>query len=258
LAKKRRVNLYQRVRNLGDCKVVLANRDPVVAAFEITNQWFGATSGEIALPSSNDVIIGSHGICLLRADEEKQRLVFVNSWGEEWGDRGIGYLPFSYFDKWIVSAWTTPTVSRQDQVTDFVQYLCLGYFTVLGDVVHVREIYDSQRDERLAWTIAVERPPFLEVEDCFVRPMHRGRGYGRELFEMLRKLGAERNLQLRVWLSHADDDGPIQQRLCASLGLEIGPSGVRWARYLATNEDVCSHPITDIAKPLLWSPPQGT
>src|ERR1700746_3480472 len=40
LAKKYRIDCYQRVRTMQECKVVVASFNPVMASFEITEKWF--------------------------------------------------------------------------------------------------------------------------------------------------------------------------------------------------------------------------
>jgi len=253
-AKAHRVLLYQRVRDLSDCGIVLKQRHPVPAAFEISEQWFDAPQGRITMPGSDDAIIGSHAVCLLGLQNNGSEIVFVNSWGESWGNNGFGYLPVAYFDRHIVSAWTSEIIERENETTDFVQYLRLGFKGKLGDAVHIREIYDSQADERMAWSIAIQRESVLDVEDFFVRPQYRGRGFGHELCDMIMELSRETGARIRVWFSHADQDGRIEKHLCKTMGLSIIPSGVRWAKFVAIeNGDATSEPA-DMPKPSIWKP----
>lgn len=252
VAKKYRILFYQRVRDFVDCKLILARPHPVGAAFEITEQWFNAPGGRIDEPHPNDKIIGSHAVCLLGVCKNGSTIKFVNSWGEKWGDRGFGYLPSSYFDHRIVSAWTFEIAQRKDESTDFIQYIRLGFRSVLGDTVHVREIFDSKKDERLAWAIGVQRGSILDVEDLFVRPNYRGRGYGHDLSEMIMKMSQEMHLGIRVWFSHADQNGPLEAHLCKSMGLTIVPSGMRWARFVATDAASTAIVGEPLSKPTIW------
>jgi GNAT superfamily N-acetyltransferase len=252
VAKARRILLYQRVRNLSDCRIVLNQIHPVAAAFEITEQWIHAPQGRIEVPGPNDTIIGSHAVCLLGLCNDGSEIKFVNSWGENWGNRGFGYLPVAYFDKHIVSAWTFEIHKREDEITDYIQYLRMGFKGKLGDAVHIREIYDSQTDERMAWSIAVQRESVLDIEDLFVRPQYRGRRFGHELCEMLMELSKETNSRIRVWFSHADRNGPIEQHLCKTMGLNIVPSSVRWARFVAIENGASISEPKDMPKPSIW------
>lgn len=253
LAKANRILYYQRIRDLADCQQSLKRMHPVSAAFDITSQWFEAPNGVIDLPGDDDETIGSHCICLLGLSEDGSQIQFVNSWGEGWGDGGIGYLPRLFFEKHLVSAWTMVDFPRSDISADTVQYVRRGYRAILGKMVHVREIYDPIADERLGWAMVVQREKYLDVEDFFVRPLYRKLGYGRDLAEMLRELAEETKLGIRVWFSHADEAGPVQQRLCSSLGLAVVRSGVPWARFKAVESSESQTSETHRAtKPSVW------
>ena len=258
IAKAQRILFYQRVRDLSDCERALLTY-PVAAACEITQQWFSAPGGRIEEPRADDNIIGSHAMCLTGFDERTRQIEFVNSWGELWGDRGFGYLPYSYFEQRLVSSWILygPDVSRELEYPHDINYVELGYRSALGMPVHVREVYDAAHDERLGWAIAVERGSQLDIEDYFVRPEHRDRGFGRQLRNMLDTLSKELSLPIRVWFSHADAVGDVQKHLCNSLGLTIMQSAVRWASAVA----VCKPSLADAdksvpkpAKPRQWLP----
>ena len=40
-------------------------------------------------------------------DDDKKAFEFVNSWGDEWGYSGFGYLPYSYMEQGYLSNPTT-------------------------------------------------------------------------------------------------------------------------------------------------------
>jgi len=232
-ARPHRILFYQRVRDLKDCLTAIDAANPIMAAFEISDSWFDAPNGVIGKPKQGEETVGAHCVLLLGFDAVNRTLKFVNSWGDEWGDHGFGYLPVEYFDTHFLSAWIMEIIQRQDTKTDYIQHLSWGFRSVLAKAVHVREIYDSTSDTRMAWAIAVERDGWLDLEDVFVRPEFRGRKYGSQLCEMIRVLARDAQLPVRFWFSHADNPGIVQEKLCRSLGLRIGPSGVRWSPYLA-------------------------
>jgi len=78
----------------------------VYESFESENV---AKTGIVPLPEHDEKMLGGHAIVLVGYDEEKRLFTFRNSWGEEWGDKGYGYLPFEYVcdkdlasDFWVV------------------------------------------------------------------------------------------------------------------------------------------------------------
>lgn len=64
--------------------------------------------GGIPYPDSNDSVVGGHAVVIVGYDDEKivanvdngkstaGAFLIRNSWGEEWGEKGYGYLPYEY------------------------------------------------------------------------------------------------------------------------------------------------------------------
>ncbi len=106
LASSNRYIRYQRVRSLGECKVVLARlKVPVLGSFVISEAWFNAPDGRIPWASESDEAIGAHSVLLVGYDDNTEELKFQNSWGSSWGDRGFGYLPYKLFNSTGTEAW---------------------------------------------------------------------------------------------------------------------------------------------------------
>jgi hypothetical protein len=59
--------------------------------------------GRIPLPVSARRLTGLHAILAVGYTEDD--VIFRNSWGDGWGDRGYGYLPFSYLAQYGLQAW---------------------------------------------------------------------------------------------------------------------------------------------------------
>ena len=260
-AKRFRIHRYQRIRSSHDCRVMLAQEVPVQAAFEITNQWFDAPHGFIKMPAEGDEIVGSHAVTILAFDFIHQWFRFQNSWGVDWGTRGYGFVPFAYFEKYLVDSWATQEILRRPKYNDFegVDWINWGYPDVLGhsthggDVHHGRDIYDGTNDDHLGWTLAVHRQGFLDIEDLFVRPQYRDQGIANQLIEMLLELSDETQSPLRLWVPFADWDEvqiPRVERIAEKLGLKLFGSGVRWAAVVGvdpTYVEQASSPHTSVA-----------
>ncbi len=217
----------------------------VLAAFEITAQWFDAEGGVIDLPAADEPIVGSHCVTLVGFDLVRSSFVFLNSWGPQWGSHGVGWLPFAYFDRYLVSAWAAP-VNAGLLPASFAKkgviqvawgvHDWLGHPGHGGTTVHGREVYDGTHDERMGWTFAVHRDGFLDVEEFFVRPQYRRQGVATELVEMLRALAAELKRPLRLWVPFADwtkPNIPSVERISGELGLKMFHAGTRWAAAMA-------------------------
>lgn len=243
-AKALRCHHYQRIRSAHECCIMLGHLRRVNAAFEITEQWFNAENGVIRMPGPEEPMIGSHCMAIIGFNSLRFGFDFANSWGEHWGYRGLGSLPFEYFDKYLVSAWTERGVGAlaDDHAGEGIQTICWGELDFLGnsqhggDVIHGREVYDATSDERIGWSFAVHREGFLDVEEFFVRPQYRGRGHGSQLVKMLLELAGELKRPLRLWVPFADwtaSNLPVVERIVDKLGLHLFHADVRWAAAMA-------------------------
>lgn len=75
---------------------------PVYESFESTRV---AKTGMVPIPAPNEQIIGGHAIVIVGYDDAKELLKFQNSWGSEWGDKGYGYLSYSFLKKYLSDGW---------------------------------------------------------------------------------------------------------------------------------------------------------
>lgn len=85
--------------SLSQIKEALRSNGPVVAGISVFSSFESSAvtkTGMVPMPSKGEAIIGGHAICLVGYDDDRQLLKFLNQWGETWGDRGYGYLPYAY------------------------------------------------------------------------------------------------------------------------------------------------------------------
>jgi GNAT superfamily N-acetyltransferase len=238
VAKTSRLFAYQRVRSLPECRRLLAAGTPTTAAFQIDDSWYESADGRIAEPSRHEPR-GRHTVLIIGYDNATGMLRFASSWGTAWGDRGLGYMPYSYFEDRLLEAWQFDVgrPARRGRRSAKPQAIRGGAVQdALGRLVHVIEAVDIASDEMIGWVIAVETTEALHVDDLFVRPSYRGRGNGRKLAQELSRIIAWRRKPVQLWLSHADWHGQpdqAQAALLASLQLSVGPSPVPWASAVA-------------------------
>jgi len=70
---------------------------PFVFGFTVYDSFFSNATeqtGIVSMPSGG--VAGGHDILFVGYDDDKQMFIFKNSWGEEWGDFGDGFFPYSY------------------------------------------------------------------------------------------------------------------------------------------------------------------
>jgi C1A family cysteine protease len=110
-----RISNYTRVPQVRQqMQQVLASGFPFVAGFtcyESLEADQTAQTGLIPMPAHGESMIGGHAIAVVGYDNAKQLYTIRNSWGEGWGDKGYGYLPYAYLenpnladDFWAINA----------------------------------------------------------------------------------------------------------------------------------------------------------
>ena len=219
-AKALRIQHYQRIFGLEECKRAIHLGMGVTASLPATAQGFDAERGEIRNINSGFDIVGNHYVALLGWSDSLKYLQFINSWGKDWGSNGFGSLPYSYYENYSIETWLISLGLDSRQVAhDAVRNGRIAQKSTDGvlermwavqdplsasSAVHCREIFDSENDERMGWAFATSRGAFLDVEDLFVRPTYRRRGYARRIAQMLLDLSGDLGLPLRLQVSFAD------------------------------------------------------
>ena len=111
-----------------------------------------------------------------------------------------------------------------------------------GRILHVREFYDADADERIGWAFAIQGPDYLAVEELYVRPQFRRRGYGARLLVTLKELSHQTGLSLWFYIPFADskrENLGVAERLLAKESYYLFPSGVRWCPLVGAPPRFC-------------------
>jgi len=108
------VTSYERLSDLDAMKACLAGGVPFVFGFSVYEHVLTkavARSGIIRLPKPSERLQGGHAVMAVGYDDAAQTLIFRNSWGEKWGNKGYGTLPYAYLtrrdlsdDFWVIHA----------------------------------------------------------------------------------------------------------------------------------------------------------
>ena len=77
---------------------------PVVLGMKIHTTWYGVgKDGQIARPSASARDLGGHAVVVVGYSDDA--FIVLNSWGDDWGDNGFGYIENDYVDNHAVAAW---------------------------------------------------------------------------------------------------------------------------------------------------------
>jgi GNAT superfamily N-acetyltransferase len=227
---------YQRIRSLYECKLVLAYHSPVGVSIDITSSWFDAPKGRIPERRCGEPTVASHSVTLTGYDDSKQQLKFANSWGPRWGDKGFGYISYRTFERTWCEGWFFWPEPKQSPTGPErgLKERAWGAKEFGGGIFHVREIVGPNED-RMAWAFAIQRLGSLDVEELFVKPEHRGKGFGGALVRSLGALAFEVQQYPRVWISYADTTPAnlfLMEGLLNPFGLQLRETPVRWAPFV--------------------------
>lgn len=92
-------------------KETLSNEVPAMFGFTVYNSIRGAENGKIPFPAKTDSVLGGHAVVAVGYDDEIKigsstgAFIIRNSWGEEWGEKGYGYLPYDYVLNGLAIDW---------------------------------------------------------------------------------------------------------------------------------------------------------
>ena len=99
-AHRHRAIAYYRIRRaISNMRACLADRFPFVMALAVHQSMDRRDvrrTGLVPVPKRGDRFHGGHAVLVVGYEHAKRRLIFRNSWGPGWGDRGYGYLPYAF------------------------------------------------------------------------------------------------------------------------------------------------------------------
>ncbi len=248
-AYKYRTPAYQRIRSLNDIKKVLVlNKQEATLSFDTFQGIYDAPKGYVRLPEANEKSVGVHCVRILGYDDVQQVLIFANSWGKKWGNKGIGYIPYSYLEKYIVECWATMLKRHWEELS---QDLGTVYFTdkngnaikvqlhKVQPIVHGRsplwvlDLY-GRDGEISGWShfSIVDYGNIIEVEDIFIFPECRNLGLGTKILEMIENVARGSFIsEIRGWVSVQDiveERESIVKRYFTKAGFDVIPDNTKF------------------------------
>ena len=107
VARWSQIESYWRLNSLTELKVAL-NLSPVpIGVGCFLEIFYVGDNGIVAYPNNPNNMYGGHAVCAVGYDDTTQLVKFKNSWGRNWGEKGYGYLPYSYINDFMWDAWTS-------------------------------------------------------------------------------------------------------------------------------------------------------
>jgi C1A family cysteine protease len=101
---------YARLKSADELKKALIAYGPAIIGVTVYQSFMAENDGHIKMPAPTDTIIGGHAICIVGYNDSNQKFKFINSWGRNWGDKGYGYIPSEYVDKFSDDGWLIKSV----------------------------------------------------------------------------------------------------------------------------------------------------
>lgn len=234
---------YERLLSVIDIKKVfiLSKLGGASLSFVAFDGIYDAPQGHVPLPAVGEESVGVHCVAIIGYDDNHQSLVFANSWGTEWGDNGIGYLPYSYGEKYTVECWAavprlywkefsqdlghTNFTDRKDNVIK-VQLHKIQSIVYGRSPLWVMDLYGSDR-KIMGWSHfrIVDSGNVLEIEDVFIHPQFRNQGLGTHILEVIENISRSYFIsEVRGWISVQDliaESESIVSRYFVKAGFEI-------------------------------------
>ena len=113
-----------------------------------------------------------------------------------------------YFDRYVFECFgSCPPAeleSRRESLADGVKKIRWVVRDEWDRRIYGFEINNKPMTDRWAWAFVVERDGALEIEEFYVRPEFRRRGYTARLSEEILALGKAKRKPLRLWVPFAD------------------------------------------------------
>jgi C1A family cysteine protease len=104
-----RIKAYARLEAVQDMKRSLVVNGPFLAGVRVYESWFTKPverTGLIPLPEKGEEIVGGHAVCVAGYDDARGLFKFKNSWSAKWAQKGYGFLPYAYMQRYCSDAWS--------------------------------------------------------------------------------------------------------------------------------------------------------
>ena len=213
-AAKFRVGWYERLYSASDIVRSLPYT-PSSICFKIFKGIYKAPRGFVPMPHFWDARLAVIRLQLLDIVIRRQTLKFLNSWGKEWGDGGLGRLSYRYVDKYLIEAWACMHQLEKNGKRGEVkkdgeyEYESIVYRSLIfgRQPLYVIDVYFDGKDKIAGWVHFRfdDLGNTINIEDIFVMPEFRRKGIGRKLLSEIEDLANKQFVPKIVCYVHSQD-----------------------------------------------------
>ncbi len=240
-----RPSLYYRNASLVEIRNAVLRGEDIRLGLEVGSEWYDPPQGRIEFNSVGWEPLGSHAVPLGEYDPKEDRYYFENSWGYQWGGKGLsedsrpygcGSIPGILIQQRVVESWTgmpvgldipsRPDLGFRELHWKWIQEADFG--------VHVREIREGEN--RCGWAFCIARDGYLTVDEFFVAPEYRARGFARLLCKAVQDLAEVVKKPIRLLLSFAEsgaESKEMRDAVARMFGVTWRPSKTRFCYMVA-------------------------
>ena len=101
-------------KNLISLKAHLAQGKPLVIGMAVDNQ-FQSYRGGVFNTLNLGIGQGGHAMLAVGYDDSKSAFLVVNSWGENWGENGFGWISYAYWQKHVSEVYSTQDIINEPE-----------------------------------------------------------------------------------------------------------------------------------------------
>lgn len=97
---KGNISFYSPIKSVFGLKSELARGRPILFGANLYESFMTdevGTTGIVPIPNvSSEAEVGGHALLIVGYDDATQKFEVMNSWSDQWGDKGFAYMPYSY------------------------------------------------------------------------------------------------------------------------------------------------------------------
>lgn len=111
-AKPNKIKGYARLNIISEMKLCLVQNGCFAISVKVTDKWTNPINGVI---EEGGNFIGGHAITFVGYDDSTKLVKFRNSWGENWGVNGYGYMTYDYLMNNLLDAWSSVDIPESEE-----------------------------------------------------------------------------------------------------------------------------------------------